>query len=111
MLKRCLYLFILLVAVACEPFELTRKNFPVCAKPSAKIGYTVGTLDVTFFLDNPQGDIGAAGWDPGDGKGITRVGSRVAYVYDKAGRYTVTLTMANSCDDKVTVTQQITVSN
>ncbi len=102
---------ILLATMACEPFDLSKKNFPVCVKPSAEIGYTVGQLDVTFFLDNPQGDIGVVGWDPGDGKGKNRVGTRVTYNYDKAGTYTITLVLANLCDDKFTTTRQITVSN
>lgn len=111
MRRRFLYLLILLFTVACEPFDLAKKNFPVCVKPSAGIGYTAGQLDVTFFLQNPQGDIGVAGWDPGDGKGVTRVGTRVTYTYDKAGMYTITLVLANSCDDKVTISKQITVQN
>ncbi|GAB4023793.1 PKD domain-containing protein [Spirosoma koreense] len=111
MLKRCLGVWIVLTTVACEPFDLTKKTFPVCAKPSASIGYSAGTLDVTFFLDNPQGDIGAVGWDPGDGKGVGRTGTRVTYTYDKAGTYTITLVIANSCDDKFTTTRQITVRN
>lgn len=111
MLKRSVLLLVWLASIACEPFDLTKKNFPVCAKPSASIGYTVGQLDVTFFLDNPQGDIGVVGWDPGDNKGKNRVGTRVTYSYDKPGTYTITLTIANSCDDKFTATRQVTVSN
>jgi PKD repeat protein len=111
MLKRSICTVVLLAMMACEPFDLTKKNFPVCARPSAGIGYTAGFLDVTFFLDNPQGDIGVIGWDPGDGKGINRVGSRVTYIYDKAGTYTITLILANACDDKFTTTRQITVKN
>lgn len=111
MQQRFLYLLVSLLTVACEPFDLTKKNFPVCARPSADVGYTAGQLDVTFFLDNPQGDIGVVGWDPGDGKGRSRVGTRVTYTYDKAGTYTVTLVIANSCDDKHTATRQITVRN
>lgn len=105
------YLGMLLVILACEPFDLPKKNFPVCTKPNAGIGYTTGQLGVTFFLDNPQGDIGAVGWDPGDGKGVRRVGMRVTYTYDKAGTYTVTLIIANSCDDTFTTTLPITVHN
>ena len=77
----------------------------------ATIGYAAGLLDVTFFLDSPQGDIGAVGWNPGDGKGVSRSGTRVTYTYDKAGTYTVTLTIANACDDTFTTTRQITVHN
>lgn len=109
--KHGLYLLLLTVTLACEPYDLTKKNFPTCAKPYADIGYTVGKLDVTFFLANPQGDIGVAGWDPGDGKGVSRVGSRVTYTYDKPGTYTITLALANACDDKFTTTRPITVSN
>lgn len=111
MLKRSICLLVLLAVIACEPFDLAQKTFPACAKPSANIGYTAGQLDVTFFLDNPQGDISVAGWDPGDGKGKNRVGTRVTYNYDKAGTYTVTLVLANACDDNFTTTKQITVSN
>lgn len=111
MLKRSIYLLVLLAMVACEPFDLAKKNFPVCAKPSAKIGYTIGQLDVTFFVDKPQGDIVVAGWDPGDGKGRSRVGTRVTYLYDQPGTYTITLVLVNACDDKFTVTRPITVRN
>jgi hypothetical protein len=111
MVKRCLYFLIVLAMVACEPFDLNKKDFPVCAKPSAGIGYSIGRLDVTFSLDNPQGDIGVVGWDPGDNKGVGRVGTRVTYTYDKPGTYTITMTIANSCDDKFTITRPITVSN
>jgi len=111
MYKRSIYLLVLLATMACEPFDLTKKTFPTCAKPTAGIGYTAGHLDVTFFLENPQGDIGAAGWDPGDGSGKNRVGTRVTYNYEKAGTYVITLTLANSCDDSFTTTRQITVSN
>ena len=111
MRKQSIYLLVILATMACEPFDLTKKNFPTCAKPSADIGYSAGQLDVTFFLENPQGDIGVVGWDPGDGKGKNRVGTRVTYNYDKAGIYTVTLVLANSCDDKFTATRQITLRN
>ena len=111
MLKRFIYPLMWLSLVACEPFDLTKKNFPVCTKPLAGIGYTIGRLDVTFFLDNPQGDVGVVGWDPGDGTGKTRVGTRVTYTYAKPGTYTVTLSIGNACDDKFTTTRPITVSN
>lgn len=110
---RRLFVCLLLLSIvsACEPFDLTKKNFPICVKPSADIGVTVDRLDVTFFLLNPQGDIGVVGWDPGDGKGKSRVGTRVTYNYDRPGTYTVTLTIANQCDDKFTVSSPITVRN
>ncbi|AQG82276.1 PKD domain-containing protein [Spirosoma montaniterrae] len=111
-MRQCVLYFLLLTSLtACEPFDLTRKNFPVCAKPSADIGITIDRLDVTFFVENPQGDIGAIGWDPGDGRGINRVGSRVTYNYAQPGTYTVTLTLVNSCDDKFTLSRIITVRN
>ena len=111
MRQRAVYCLMLLVLMACEPFDLTKKNFPACIKPNADIGFTIDRLDVTLFLDKPQGDIGAVGWDPGDGKGKNRVGARVTYNYEKAGTYIVTMVLVNSCDDKFTLTKQITVSN
>ncbi len=111
MLKRCSYFLLLLSLMACEPFDLTRKKFPECAKPAAEIGIVSDRLDVTFYLDNPQGDIGVVGWDPGDGKGRTRVGTRVTYNYEKAGTYTVSLVIVNACDDRITRTKQLTVRN
>ena len=110
MVKFTLFVSILLLT-ACEPFDLTRKAFPTCVAPRAGIGVNIGELDVTFFLDNPQGDIGVVGWDPGDGKGRTRVGPRVTYVYDQPGTYIVTLQLVNQCDDRFTETKRITVSN
>lgn len=111
MVKNCLYFGLLLGLSACEPFDLAKKNFIVCAKPSADVGYTSSQLGVTLFLDNPQGDIDVVGWDAGDGSGKSRAGDRVTYFYDQPGTYTVTLTIANSCDDRFTKTQQITVTN
>lgn len=104
-----LLLFGMLLLTACQPFDLDRKVFPTCTKPTATIGVTINGLDVLFYLDNPQGDIGAAGWDPGDGSGSNRVGTRVAYSYARAGTYTVRLTVVNTCDDTFTTTRQITV--
>ena len=111
MRQHLVYCLILLALTACEPFDLTKKNFPACTKPTADIGYTADRLDITLFLTNPQGDIGAVGWDAGDGKNKSRVGARVTYNYDKAGTYTVTMTLVNSCDDKFITTKQITVTN
>ena len=102
---------VLLALLACEPLDLTKKNFPACVKPTADIGLTIDRLDITLFLDNPRGDIGAVGWDPGDGKDKNRVGARVTYNYEKAGKYTITMVLVNSCDDKFTRTKEITVSN
>lgn len=109
--RRSVYCLMLLALTACEPFDLTKKNFPACAKPRADIGVTVDRLDVTFFVKDPQGDIGVVGWDPGDGKGKNRVGTRVTYNYEKAGTYTVSMVLVNSCDDKFAVTAPVTVSN
>lgn len=111
MVKRWLMGGLLLGLTACEPFNLDRKEFPVCGKPSAEIGVTADRLDVTFFLLNPQGDITVAGWDPGDGRGRGRVGPRVTYNYERAGTYTVTLVLVNTCDDQFSTTRQITLRN
>lgn len=111
MLTRSIFGLLLLTLMSCEPFDLERKVFPVCAKPAAGIGVTADRLDVTFFLENPAGDIGIVGWDPGDGKGVNRVGNRVTYNYAQAGTYTVSLVIVNQCDDKFTASRQITVRN
>jgi PKD repeat protein len=105
------YSLFLVGLTACEPFDLSKKNFPACTKPTADIGVTIDRLDVTLFLKDQQGDIGAVGWDPGDGKGKSRLGARVTYNYEKAGTYTITMVLVNSCDDKFTKTAQITVQN
>lgn len=111
-MHKYILLFLFLMALtACEPFDLTRRQFPICATPQADIGVTIGQLDVTFFLIDAQGDIGAVAWEPGDGKGRNRVGTRVTYVYDQPGTYIVTLTLLNQCDDRTTMTKTITVSN
>lgn len=111
MRHRSLYCLFFLALMACEPLDLTKKNFPSCTKPTADIGVTIDRLDVTFFLKDIQGDVGAVGWDPGDGKGKNRLGARVTYNYEKAGKYTVSMTLVNSCDDKFTKTTEITISN
>lgn len=111
MLHRSFCCLLLLALTACEPFDLTQKNFPTCIKPTAEIGYTADRLDVTLFLKDQQGDITTVGWDPGDGKGKNRVGTRVTYNYEKAGKYTVSMVLVNACDDKFTKTAEITVTN
>lgn len=111
MVKRLVLGWLLLGLMACEPFTLDRKTFPVCATPRADIGVTSDRLDVTFYLENPQGDFTIVGWDPGDGKGRNRIGPRVTYNYEQPGTYTITLTLVNGCDDKFTATQQITLYN
>ncbi len=101
--------FIWLICAACEPFNLDKKEFPVCVKPSAGIGTIVTKLEVEFFLDNPQGEIGAAGWDLGDKN--NRTGTRFTYRYAAAGTYAVTLVLSNRCNDTFTTTRTITVTN
>lgn len=111
-MRNCYVFFLaVLLLTGCEPYDLERKTFPTCVKPSATIGVSGTGLDLAFFVDNPQGDIGLAGWDFGDNSGINRVGLRVIYNYARSGTYTVRLTLVNPCDDTFTITRQITVSN
>lgn len=98
-----------LCCFGCEPFDLDQKNFPICEKPEGAIGYTVSQMEVTFYLENQKGDIGAIGWDLGDGR--NRSGSQFTVVYQKPGTYTVSMVLANQCDDRYTATQLVTVSN
>ncbi len=97
------------LSVGCEPYNLDRATFPVCAKPSATINYTVDQREVTFSLGNKQGDIGATGWDLGDGR--YKTGERVKVAYSQPGTYAVTVVLANACDDKFTASRSITVTN
>ncbi|RAK03018.1 PKD domain-containing protein [Larkinella arboricola] len=94
---------------SCEPFDLDQKSFPVCEKPEGIIGFTVSKLEVTFYLENPKGDIGAVGWDLGDGR--NRSGNQFTVIYQKPGTYNVSMVLANQCDDRYTATQLVTVSN
>lgn len=98
-----------LCCTACEPFDLDQKSFPVCTKPEATIGLTVAKLEVTFFLENQKGDIGAVGWDLGDGR--NRAGNQFTVFYDKPGTYNISLVLANECDDKFTASRLVTVTN
>ncbi|QKZ15141.1 PKD domain-containing protein [Spirosoma sp. KUDC1026] len=110
MLQRVIWFFLFVLLAGCEPFDLERKNFPVCSTPRAAIGVVKDRLDVTFFLQDPEGTIDIATWDPGDGKNVIRTGSRVTYNYEKAGSYTVKLVLVNTCDDSYTISQEITVT-
>lgn len=104
------YLFFLLILTglqACEPYNLERNTFKVCEKPSATIAYIAEGLTVEFYLTGEKGEIGSVGWDLGDGQ--NRVGKRFVYGYQKAGTYTVSILMANSCNDLVKTSTQITV--
>ncbi|MGA0559176.1 PKD domain-containing protein [Larkinella sp. VNQ87] len=110
MMKVCCVLILLcLCCWSCEPFDLDQKSFPVCEKPEGSIGYTVSRLEVTFFLENAKGDIGAIGWDLGDGR--NRSGNQFTVLYDKPGTYNVSMVLANQCDDKFTASRLVTVSN
>jgi PKD repeat protein len=98
-----------LVCVACEPFNLAKQDFPVCVKPSAEIGTIVTKLEVEFYLNNPQGEIGATGWDLGDR--TNRTSNRFTYRYAAPGTYTVTLVLGNKCSDSFTTSRTVTVTN
>ncbi len=93
----------------CEPYDLPRITFPSCTKPSAAIGTLTDRLEVTLFLDNPQGTITVVGWDLGDGR--NKIGERIKVAYAKPGVYTVTALLANPCDDKFTTSRAVTVQN
>jgi PKD repeat protein len=110
MLQRVIWFLLVALLAGCEPFDLDRKNFPVCTAPKAAIGVSKDRLDVTFFLQDPEGTIDIATWDPGDNKNVIRTGSRVTYNYEKAGMYTVKLVLVNACDDNYTISQEITVT-
>ncbi len=99
----------LLGSVGCESYNLQRATFPACGKPSATIGVTTDQLEATLFLTDKQGDIGVIGWAMGDGRNKT--GDQVKVAYGKPGTYTVTVILANACDDKFTTSRPITVQN
>lgn len=94
---------------SCKSYNLERATFPVCAKPSASINFTGDQLEAILALDNKQGDIGAIGWDLGDGRHKT--GERIKVAYGKPGTYTVTIVLANACDDTFTTARSITITN
>ncbi|MFC5411190.1 PKD domain-containing protein [Larkinella bovis] len=102
-------ILICLCCVSCEPFDLDQKNFPVCEKPEGTIGFTATKLEVTFFLENQKGEIGAVGWDLGDGR--NRSGKQFTVLYEKPGTYNVSMVLANQCDDKFTASRLVTVTN
>ncbi|WP_234734981.1 PKD domain-containing protein [Tellurirhabdus bombi] len=104
-----IFSILLLICTSCEPFNLEKKEFATCTKPTAKIGQNAFRLQVEFFVEDPQGDIGAVGWDLGDGQ--RKIGNRFTYIYTKPGTYTVNLTLANQCNDTFTTTRTITVTN
>jgi hypothetical protein len=93
---------------ACEPYDLRRFEFPKCQPPQAGIAYKQDLLDVEFKLDKPTGDIGSVGWDLGDGR--TRVGNPVYHSYVKPGTYTVTIVIANSCNDVFRTTRTVKIN-
>ena len=97
------------LTTGCDSYSLQRASFPVCAKPSATIGVQTDRLEATLFLADKQGDVGAVGWDLGDGR--NKMGDRIKVAYDKPGTYTVTAILANPCDDKFTTSRPITVQN
>lgn len=109
-IKVCTALILIsLCCSACEPFDLDQKTFPICEKPEGSIGLSVAKLEVTFFLENQKGDIGAVGWDLGDGR--SRSGTQFTVFYDKPGTYNVNMVLANQCDDKFTASRLVTVTN
>ncbi len=99
--------FILCLFAACEPYDLRRFDFPKCQAPEAGIRFKQDLLEVEFSLTNPRGDIGSVGWDLGDGR--TRVGNPVYHRYAKPGTYTVSIVIANSCNDVFRTSRTITI--
>lgn len=93
--------------IACEPYDLERFDFPKCQPPQAGIDYQQDLLDVQFSLADPSGDVGSVGWDLGDGR--TRVGNPVYHNYARPGTYTITMVIANGCDDVYRTSRTISI--
>ncbi|MBC8151976.1 MAG: PKD domain-containing protein [Bacteroidetes bacterium] len=66
-------------------------------------------MEVVLFLENKQGDIGAVGWNQGDGR--YKTGERIKIAYNRSGTYTATVILANTCDDSFVTSRIISVTN
>lgn len=107
--KLGLILMLVWLTAGCEPYNLDRAAFQTCARPSAAISFTSNKLETFLFLTDKEGDIGVIGWDLGDGR--SKTGDPIKVAYTKPGTYTVTVVMANPCDDSFTTSRSITVTN
>ena len=95
----------------CEPVNLARIDFKNCVVPSAAVGATLTRLEAELFIDQPTGDVGTISWNFGDGRGLPQTGERVLYTFDRAGTYTITMTLTNRCNQTLTVKRTITLTN
>lgn len=110
-MKTAYLLLFSVLLLSCEPFNLERVDFSNCVKPSATVGATLTKLQADLFVDKLTGDINAVNWTFGDGRGLPQSGTRVTYLYDRPGNYTVTMSLINRCNQTFTTTRTITVAN
>ena len=110
-MKGVFLVFVLTLLAGCEPFNLQRLERTACVAPSANVGASVARLQADLFADRPTGDVSTISWTFGDGRGLPQQGSRVTYLYDRAGSYTVTMTLTNRCKQVFTANRTITVAN
>ncbi len=102
---------LLLLLCGCEPVNLVRIDFTNCVPPSAAVGATLTQLQAELFIDKPTGDVGTISWAFGDGRGLPQTGERVLYTFDRAGTYTVTMTLVNRCNQTLTVKRTLILTN
>lgn len=110
-MRRICLLFSLILLLSCDPYNLERINFNNCVPPSALVGATVTKLQAELFAERPTGEAGTINWTFGDGRGLPQRGTRVTYLYDRPGSYTVTMTITNRCNQTFTATRTIAVAN
>jgi PKD repeat protein len=110
-MKRAFFPFLLLTAVACEPFELERKNFADCKAPSAGIEATISKLQVNVTLTNPNQELRSIDWEFGDGRSLPQNGLKAAYLYDLPGTYTIRAKLTTICSQTANASRTVTVAN
>jgi PKD repeat protein len=108
---RPLFLLLLLTAVACEPFDLERKNFADCKAPSGNVDAVVSKLQVNVTLTNPNQELRTIDWDFGDGRSLPQSGTKAAYLYDRPGTYTIRAKLTTICSQTANASRTVTVAN
>lgn len=91
-------IFILLMCQSCEPWNLKKKEFPICNKPEITITTNVNNLNVSYVLLNEKGPIKKALWNFGDGVTFAQLNAGT-HTYAASGTYQVKLEIWNACDE------------
>lgn len=97
----------ILIAANAAGIDTIRFDSFVVVKPKPTPSFTTIASELSVLFSNTSSNATSYNWDFGDGK--TSTAPNPTHIYEKPGRYSVTLTLTNDCGAQ-SITQQVRVS-